>query len=138
MFTIGQLASKIGIKSDTIRYYEAIGLIGIPIRSRNFYRQYGVADLKKLQLIRQAKNAGFSLKEIKNLLAIKQNSQDSCHKVQTEFKFKITMLNQKIEELVHIKETLQTLLISCKTKNDLTDNCPILETFGKIGSDLSK
>lgn len=138
MFTIGQLASKVGVKADTIRYYETIGLIGLPIRSSNSYRQYNVNDLKKLQLIRQAKNVGFSLKEIKKLLEIKQNSQNSCNKVQIELQFKITLVKQKIEELRRIKKILKTLLIRCEAKNDSANYCQVLEMFEKIDSDLSR
>lgn len=129
MFTIGKLAAKIGIKTDTIRYYETIGLIKLPERGINNYRQYNIEDLRKLQLIRQAKRAGFSLKEIEELLWIKENSQNVCNEIQARIYSKVDLIDQKIIELHNIKRTLKTLVINCNNQQKSGRNCPALEIF---------
>ena len=72
--TIGQVAQRVGVGIETIRYYEREGIIPEPERSRSGYRQFSVETVDRLRFVRHAKRLGFSLKEIRELLALRIDS----------------------------------------------------------------
>ena len=75
---IGELATDLGINPKTIRYYEEIGLLPAPRRSVAGYRQYGAADRERLRFIAKAKAIGFTLREIRELLARRDGGEEPC------------------------------------------------------------
>jgi len=72
---IGELARDAGVPTKTIRYYEAVGLLPAPLRAPNGYRAYGPADLTRLRLIRRLRRAGVGLPELRDLVAVADNSR---------------------------------------------------------------
>ena len=79
---IGEFARQLGVSTDTLRYYEKHGLLTPSSRSQSGYRIYTDTDIKQMSFILRAKNVGFSLSEIKELLQIKiHKDQHSCHEV---------------------------------------------------------
>lgn len=72
-FFVGQLAEEVGINAETVRYYEKLKLLPRPKRKESRYRIYDETDLKRLMFIKRAKELGFTLKEIKELLDQKMN-----------------------------------------------------------------
>ena len=80
LLTIGQLAAAARVSSDTIRYYEAVGVLPAPMRSSAGYRLYRRTELRRLQLVKQAKLLGLSLSEVRDFVA--QTFTDSCAHLQ--------------------------------------------------------
>lgn len=115
MLTIGQLAYQMGIKSDTVRHYEKIGILTYALRSKNGYRKYDESSKKKLFFILKAKKIGFTLQEIKKLIMLSQVSQSQCHNIQEQVILKLDLIKEKMEELENIRESLQELLVQCQS-----------------------
>ena len=97
--TIGKLAKKAGISTDAIRFYERRGLIAEPARTTSNYRVYPVEDAARLRFIRRAKDLGFSLSEIKELLAMRHDPSTSKADVKKRTEIKIRDIREKIEDL---------------------------------------
>lgn len=126
---IGEAAKASGISAKMIRYYEQIELIPHGNRTASGYRLYSQADIHRLRFVRRARDLGFSLAEIRELLALwgdrSRKSADVKHMAQTH----IADMEQKIEEMQQIVNTLQTLVNCCV--GDERPDCPILENFGQ-------
>ncbi|MBN9413633.1 MAG: heavy metal-responsive transcriptional regulator [Candidatus Paracaedimonas acanthamoebae] len=128
-YYIGQLAREIQVKTDTIRFYEKIGLMPKPLQSLNGYRYYSSEDLKRLKFIVRAKEMGFTLAEIKGLLNIKLSSEDTCDAVYAKSHHKIKLIDQKISELKKVKIALGKLMEKCHLEDHLQSECPILDAL---------
>ncbi len=130
-FTIGQVASQIGISRDAIRIYEKKGLLEKPLRSANGYRRYPETVLTRLRFIQKAKEAGFRLREIKELLAIRITSSFTCNEINKITQRKLEEIKGKIRQLKIIQKTLETLLKTCQTTPE--EECSILHAFETNG-----
>ena len=97
--TIGQVASSSGSAIDTIRFYEREGLIERPSRTPSGYRQYLPDVVPRLHFIRQAKELGFSLREIRELLSLKLDPATRCADVMRQCEAKVAEIDQKIGAL---------------------------------------
>ena len=119
---IGQLAKQTELSRDTIRFYEKIQLIQ-SITRNNGYKDYPEQTLQQLHLIRTAKNLGFSLNEIKQILALTTQGEIPAIQVQDIFQDKLNMIDEKIEQLMNIKTMLSRLTQgeACPLRTD----CPI-------------
>ncbi|HAT1844393.1 heavy metal-responsive transcriptional regulator [Legionella pneumophila] len=126
--TIGQVAKQAHVSLDTIRLYERYGLIKEPQRAPNGYRQYPEEVIDCLKFITRTKNMGFTLKEIKGLLAIHQTSKSTCGDVKQRTQDKLKQIHEKIEELQQLETALQHLLHSCEEHNP-SDLCPLFTTL---------
>ena len=120
MLTIGKLAKQCQVNVETIRYYQRIGLMRVPETTQS-YRYYNQQDLETLSFIQKAKDAGLQLNEIKELLTL--NLEDRIQ-VQHVIEQRLNKIDERIQELVGLKQRLSTWLEDCKT----TENncCPIL------------
>ncbi len=127
--TVGKLAKIVGINLETVRYYERIGLLPKPERTESGYRLYGNKDVKRLLFIVKAKELGFTLKEIKELLNLKIESKGTCGDVKKIAMNKISDIENKIKDLTRIKNVLQKLIAHCINEEITTDDCPILEAI---------
>ncbi len=123
---ISELAKEAGIKSTAIRYYEKIGIFPRPLLNGSGYRQYDEKALKIARFIVHAKELGFSLKEIAELLSLKLNEKNSCEKVKTMAEIKIKDMDRRISSLNKLKRKLTNLKRLCENKEQ-NDNCPILD-----------
>ena len=132
-FQIGKLAKEAQVKTDTIRFYEKIGLMPKPAQSESGYRHYAIDDLKRLRFIIRAKGMGFTLAEIKELLAIKLSSKNKCEAVYTESQHKIKIIDQKLNELKKMKTALGKLMEQCHRENHHPGECPILDVLEAEG-----
>ncbi len=101
-FTIGKLARSAGVSIDTVRFYERQGLIDEPSRTDSNYRVYPKEDVNRLRFIKRAKDLGFSLSDIKELLALRSNPTASKADVKHQIKVKIKDIKQKITDFSHI------------------------------------
>ncbi|RMO20258.1 Cu-responsive transcriptional regulator [Pseudomonas cichorii] len=128
---IGQAASKSGLSAKMIRYYESIGLLQAATRSDSGYRLYSSEDLHTLAFIKRSRDLGFSLEEVGRLLTLWQDRQRASADVKALAHKHIVELNQKIEELASLRDTLQELVEHCHG-DDLPD-CPILKDLASGG-----
>lgn len=127
---IGQLAKTVEIDIQTLRYYESQGLLNEPNRLENGYRDYPTESVQRLQFIKKAKLVGFTLKEIKDLLAIQvTKDKHTCQEVKSFTQIKLDEINQKIEELTDIKSALQKIHTSCCGGDETAAHCSILQAL---------
>ena len=126
--TIGRVARSAGLAIDTVRYYEREGLLQKPGRTPSGYRQYSPDAVKRLQFIRQAKELGFTLSEIRELLTLKVAPGKSCADVKARAEAKIADVEQRIAQLNRMKRALVKLAAACSGRGP-TSTCPILEAM---------
>lgn len=122
---IGQAAKASGVSAKMIRHYEEIGLLPKARRTMAGYRLYAANDVHVLKFIRQARNLGFSMKQISELLGLWRDTQRPSSKVKQLALEHITELNARIEEMQVMRATLQRLADCCH--GDDRPDCPILE-----------
>ena len=125
MLQIGEVAKRVGISVDTIRFYERRGLIPEPNRSPGGYRRYPELIVKQLWFIQHAKKLGFSLKEIVELIASKNTPKANCKSIKATAQAKVGDIQNKIEGLEKIRKTLMPLIDQCQTTDPISE-CPIL------------
>jgi len=128
--TRGEVArlSKVGL--ETVRFYETEGLIDEPPRKKSGYRQYPYDVVKRIRFIKHAKDLGFSLKEISELLSLRVDPKRSCGDVKEKAEMKLANIEQKIKSLQKMKQALRRLANSCKGRGPTTD-CPIIEQLNQ-------
>jgi MerR family copper efflux transcriptional regulator len=124
---IGQAASATGVSAKMIRYYESIALIPAGRRTDAGYRIYGENDLHTLRFVKRARQLGFSLDQIRDLLSLWQNKERASADVKTIALGHVEQLNQRIAELTEMRDTLQTLAGCCH--GDDRPDCPILQSL---------
>jgi len=130
--TIGQVAREAGVGVETVRFYEREGLIEEPTRRGSGYRQFDEAVVDRLRFIREAKELGFTLNEIKELLSLKLDPASSCGDVKDRAEVKIADIEEKIRTLQRMKRALVKLTKAC-SGNGPTSECPILESLDGKG-----
>jgi len=122
---IGELSKTTGVSVDTIRYYEQRELLPQATRTQSGYRQYLAADVTRLTFIVQAKELGFTLKEISQLLGIQSND---CRQVQSVAIAKARELDKRIARLSRMRDVLLEMADRCgQSASD--DPCPILKSL---------
>jgi MerR family mercuric resistance operon transcriptional regulator len=127
-FTIGQVAKQAKVNIETLRYYERRGLIPRPHRTVSNYRLYSSENLRRVKFIKQAQGLGFSLKEIKKLLALRATPRARCADIRTYAAHKIEDIEGKIRSLARMRKTLEKLIAECSGDGPVTQ-CPILESL---------
>src|SRR5262249_51950104 len=107
--SIGQVARQAGVGVETVRFYERQGLLQEPARKDSGYRQYPEDAVARLRFIRRAKELGFSLKEIKELLALRVDPSTTCAEVKKQAEAKIGDIEEKLRTLQRMKKALVKL-----------------------------
>ena len=130
--TIGQLAKRANVGVETVRFYEREGLLEEPDRRASGYRQYDEDVVRRLEFIRKAKDLGFTLKEIKELLSLKLDPSTTCADVKERAETKIEDIEGKIRTLQRMKRALVKVTKSCSGSGP-TSECPILESIETNG-----
>jgi len=128
--TIGKLARAAGVGVETIRFYEREGLLPKPPRKRSGYRQYPPDVAAREMFIRRAKELGFTLREITELLELRVDPDKNCGDVRALAKTKIADVEEKMADLARIKRALEKLAKACRGKGP-TSECPILDAIEK-------
>ena len=128
--TIGQLAKIAGVGVETVRFYERKGLLAEPNRRPSGYRQYGEEVVNRLRFIKRAKELGFTLNEIKELLSLRLDLTTTCADVKERAEEKIDDIEAKIRTLRRMKNALVKVTKACSGRGG-TSECPILETLDK-------
>jgi MerR family copper efflux transcriptional regulator len=122
---IGAAAKASGLSAKMIRYYESIGLLPAAGRNANGYRHYSASELKQLSFIKRARLLGFTLDEVGQLLALWQDGQRASSDVKALASEHIAELNEKISELIGLRDSLQELVHNCH--GDERPDCPIIK-----------
>lgn len=124
----GELAKQGGVNLESIRFYEREGLLVKPPRTAAGYRMFSTGDVRRVRFIKRAQELGFSLREIKELLALRLEAGTSCSDVRQRAEAKLTDIDQKIRDLQRMKKALGRLATACPGRGSIED-CPILETL---------
>ncbi len=132
-FTIGEVAKAAGVGVETVRFYERKGLIPDPPRRPSGYRAYPKAVVDRIVFIRHAKELGFSLKEIGDLLSLRVARNANCARVKRRTEDKIRDIESKIRRLQRWRRTLRKLAEACDERRP-TSECPILGAIEQGGS----
>lgn len=132
---IGDAAKASGISTKMIRHYEGVQLLPPAQRTESGYRQYTENDVRSLQFIRRARDLGFSIDEIRDLLSLWQDRNRPSRQVKALAAVHLETLDKRLQELQAMKSALEHLVHCCQG-NDRPD-CPILETLAGTGNDAS-
>jgi MerR family transcriptional regulator, copper efflux regulator len=127
-FSIGQLAKRAGVANDTVRYYERNAMLTPAGRLESGYRRYGETELKRLRFIRRAKVLGFTLADIRELLAL--SDERNVAKVKLAAEAKLAEVEQRLAELERIRTGLRTLVAACPG-HGRAEACPILNALNE-------
>ncbi len=126
--TIGEVARRVGVSVDTIRFYEKEGLLAPAWRRASGYREYDGEAVRRLRFIRRAKQLGFTLADIRELLALRVESGSRCGRVKRRAEAKIAEIDTKIRTLRKMKNALARLTEACDERAP-TSECPILDAL---------
>lgn len=130
MLKISELSEQTGLSAHTLRYYEKYGLINASNRSETGYRFYTDSDVRRVQFVKTARNTGFSLSDIGQLLSIRVNKQShSCQEVTDITQKKLFEVNAKVNDLLSMQQTLKLLLDSCCGGPENATHCSIMEAL---------
>lgn len=133
---ISELAKRSQVNLQTIRYYEREGLLPKPRRLPSGYRIFSSEDVRRVRFIKQAQELGFSLKEIKELLALRVHPGTTSAEVRQRTASKIADIDEKLLTLTAMKKALVRLTAACSGQGALSD-CPILESLDSGKEKLS-
>lgn len=124
---IGELASATSTNVETVRYYEKIGLLPPPARTAANYRAYGGEHLARLSFIRRARDLGFTLKAVRELLTLADDRSQSCEAVDALAQTHLNEVNRKINDLTALRTELDRVLGACR--HGTVGECKIVETL---------
>ncbi|NQZ06399.1 MAG: Zn(2+)-responsive transcriptional regulator [Algicola sp.] len=135
MMQIGQLAKKLGVKTDTLRFYEKNGLLAPSTRSDSGYRYYSGADHQRALFILRCKKVGFTLADIKELLSIRiDKTSHSCEDVKKRTTAKRLDVEMRIAELERFRDSLIVLEKACCGGPESAEYCSILDALEEKGA----
>ena len=126
---IGRLAERADVSVDTVRYYERAKLLPPPVRTASGYRAYPPGAVHRLRFIRRAKDLGFSLDEIRELLALSDGRNGDVAAVRDVATRRLADVELRLAELQQLRDALRTLVDACPGHGDPA-RCPILNAFG--------
>ncbi|MBS0558573.1 MAG: helix-turn-helix domain-containing protein [Proteobacteria bacterium] len=112
--SIGALSKATGTTVVTIRWYERVGVLPTPARTPGNYRAYGKAHLDRLSFIRRARDLGFSLDEVRDLLRLSDDKDQSCEAVDQVARQHLAEVTRKIADLKALRRELQDLIGQCR------------------------
>ena len=128
--TIGRLAREVGVNLETVRFYECRGLLPRPPRSASGYRLFPVDAKRRLKFIKRAQELGFSLSEIRDLLALRVSRRTTSAEIRKRTEAKISDIEGKIKSLDSMPKSLLKLVRSCGGCTPASE-CPILESLDR-------
>jgi MerR family mercuric resistance operon transcriptional regulator len=129
--TIGQFAAAAGVNLETVRYYERIKLMPPPARTASGYRAYEPAHIRRLAFIRRARELGFSIEQIRALLALAEPSRASCADVREIARTHLDEVRAKLADLARLEGILAETISCCS--GDPAPPCPVLNMLATSG-----
>jgi Cu(I)-responsive transcriptional regulator len=133
--TIGDLARATGTKVETVRYYERAGLLPVPPRTPGNYRSYGQVELKRLSFIRRARDLGFSLDQVRALLALSDDRGSDCARIDAIARGHLEEVDRKLADLTALRRELKAIITSCK--GGVVADCRIVEALGPVNAETN-
>jgi MerR family transcriptional regulator, mercuric resistance operon regulatory protein len=125
--TIGALSERTEVNIETIRYYERIGILPSPPRSAGGHRVYAKEHTQRLVFIRRARQLGFSLDQVRELLGLSSGRRMTCARVKNITEQHITDIRRRVRDLKRLERVLSELTSQCR--GDEMGECPILEAL---------
>ena len=126
--TVSELAKAANVNPQTIRYYERIGLLAAPKRRASGYRDYKPEALKRLRFILEAKQIGFTLSELSDLLGLDSAKPASCQLVRDMVETRLVELDEKVKAIRQVQKSLRRIAGFC-AENGPNVPCPVLEVL---------
>lgn len=126
---IGELARATGTKAETIRYYEREGILPAADRTDNNYRDYSADHLAALMFVRRARELGFSMAQVRQLLALSDHDDKPCEDVDRLVDQQLGEVERKIADLSLLRDELKEMGRSCK--GERIGECRIVESLGR-------
>ncbi len=136
VLTIGQLSRRTGVKIPTIRYYENIGLLPEPERSAGNQRIYGEGAVKRLSFIAHAREIGFSLEQVGELLNLADDPQKPCEQANEIARQHLRDIESRMKRLASLKKELLNMVRVCDANGTIAE-CRVIETLADHGKCLS-
>ena len=129
--SIGTAAQRSRVKVPTIRYYEQIGLLPVPLRTDGNRRHYDESDLRRLAFIRHARELGFEIDAIRTLLDLQDNPDQPCATADSIARARLVEVEQRIASLSALKAELKTMIEGCS--HGRVDHCRVIEVLADHG-----
>ncbi|MEW4447774.1 helix-turn-helix domain-containing protein [Qipengyuania sp. JC766] len=126
---IGELAKATGTKAETIRYYEREGILPAADRTDSNYRDYADDHLVTLTFVRRARELGFTMAQVRELLALSDHNEKPCQDVDRLVQQQLAEVERKIVDLTALRDELGEMLRSCEA--DKIGECQIIESLGR-------
>lgn len=127
--SIGQVARLAGVGVETVRFYERQDLIEEPPRRDSGYRQYSQDVVARLRFIKRARDLGFSLKEVRELLSLRIDPSTTCSDVRERVEVKLLEIDRKLSDLQKMRDALDGLQQACMGKDPAATECPLLDAL---------
>lgn len=124
---IGRLSERTGVNIETIRYYERVGLLPAPARTQGKHRSYDESHLRRLAFIRRSRDLGFSLDDIRTLLALAERGEVACATTKGVALRHLVEIRSKIASLRKLERALRTMTNACAP--GAQDSCPIIHAL---------
>ena len=131
---IGELARRVGIPIDTVRYYERNGLLPPPARRASGYREYDECDIPRLQFVLRAKALGFSLQEVRELLDLSVGHPGDSADIRAAAQAKLADIEEHMARLGRIRDALQAIVRA--GPSEALERCPLREAMLDGGNAL--
>ena len=128
---IGELAQATGTKAETIRYYEREGILPPADRTDSNYRDYSPGHLATLTFIRRARELGFGMAQVRQLLDLSDRADKPCEEVDLMVEDQLAEVNRKIADLMRLRSELSQMLRSCE--GERIGECRVVESLGGRG-----
>jgi MerR family mercuric resistance operon transcriptional regulator len=126
--TIGRLAAATAVNLETVRYYERVGLMSPPARTAGGHRVYDDHHVRRLTFIRRSRELGFSIENIRALLALTDPKRRSCASVQKIASTHLIAVRDKLADLKRLEKILSQTVVLCSGQT--TPVCPVLDMLG--------
>jgi Cu(I)-responsive transcriptional regulator len=133
--TIGDLAKATATKVETVRYYERIGLLPAPARTSGNYRAYGPDHLGRLSFVRRARDLGFSIGQVRELLGLADDLERPCEAVDAIAREHLKEVERKIADLTALRRELDGLVGRCR--RGTVAECRIIEALSPVSAGTS-
>lgn len=128
-YAIGEVSRQTGIKVPTIRYYENVGLLASPARTAGKQRRYGAVDVARLNFIRHARDLGFEISDIRELLSLSAEPEQSCKEVDAIARRHLADVDRRISQLTTLRTELRRMVEECRQGR--VRECRVIEALSE-------